>query len=90
MDGSWQRVLTRRGPLEKGMANHFIILVLKNPTSIMKRLKDRTLRDELPRSVGTQYVTGDQWIKNSRKNEETEPKQHHHPVVDVTGDGSKA
>ena len=56
MDGSWQRVLTRRGPLEKGMANHFIILVLKNPTSIMKRLKDRTLRDELPRSVGAHML----------------------------------
>ena len=55
-----------------------------------KRQKDRTLKDELPRSVGTQYVTGDQWIKNSRKNEETEPKQHHHPVVDVTGDRNNA
>ena len=53
------------------------------------RQKDRTLRDELPRSVGAQYATGDQWRSNSRKNEETEPKQKKHPVVDVTGDGSE-
>ena len=55
----------------------------------MKRGKDRTLKNELPRSVGTQYATGDQWRNNSRKNEETEPKQKQHPVVGVTGDGSK-
>ena len=55
----------------------------------MKRQKDRTLKDELPRSVGVQYATGDQWTNNSRKNEETEQKQKQHPVVDVTGDRSK-
>ena len=55
----------------------------------MKRQKDRTLKDELPRSVGAQYATGDQWRKNSRKNEKIEPKQKHQPVVDVTGDRSK-
>ena len=55
----------------------------------MKRQKDSTLKDELPRSVGAQHATGDQWRNNSRKNEETEPKQKQHPVVDVTGDGSK-
>ena len=55
----------------------------------MKRHKDRTLKDELPRSVGTQYATGDQWRNNSRKNKEKEPKQKQHPVVDMTGDGSK-
>ena len=54
----------------------------------MKRQKDRTLKHELSRSVGGQYVTGDQWRNNSRKNEELEPKQKHHPVVDVAGDGS--
>ena len=54
-----------------------------------KRQKDRTLKDELPRSIGAQYVTGDQWRNNSRENEETEPKQKQHPVVDMTGDGSK-
>ena len=55
----------------------------------MKRQKDRTLKDELPRLVGAQYATGDQWRNNSRKNEEMEPKQKQHPSVDVTGDGSK-
>ena len=55
----------------------------------MKRQKYRKLKDELPRLVGAQYATGEQWRNNSRKNEETEPKQKQHPVVDVTGDGSK-
>ena len=58
---------------------------LENPMNSVKRQKDRTLKDELSRSVGAQYATGDQW----RKDEETEPKQKQHPVVDVTGDGSK-
>ena len=62
---------------------------LENPMISMKRQKDRTLKDELPRSVGAQYATRDQWRNNSRKNEETEPKQNQHPVVDVTGNGSK-
>ena len=61
---------------------------LENHMNRMKRQKDKTLKDELPRSVGAQYATGDQWINNSRKNEEMEPKQKQHPVVDVTGDGS--
>ena len=55
----------------------------------MKRQKNRTQKEELPRSVGAQYATGDQWRNNSRKNEETEPKQKQDPAVDVTGDGSK-
>ena len=55
----------------------------------MKRQKDRTLKDELPRSAGAQYATGDQWRNNPRNNEEMEPKEKQHPVVDVTGDGSK-
>jgi len=55
----------------------------------MKRQKDMTLKDELPRSVGAQFATGDQWGNNSRKNEKMEPKQKQHPVVDVTHDGSK-
>ena len=55
----------------------------------VKRQKDRTLKDELPRSAGAQYATGDQWRNNSRKNEGMEPKQKQDPVVDVTGDGSK-
>ena len=55
----------------------------------MKMQKDRILKDELPRSVGAQYATGDQWRNNSRKNEGMEPKQKQHPVVDGTGDRSK-
>ena len=55
----------------------------------MKWQKDRTLKDELPRSVGAQYAIGQEWRNNSRKNEEMEPKQKQCPVVDVTGDGSK-
>ena len=62
---------------------------LENPMNSMKRQKDRTQRDELPRSVGAQYATGDQWRNNSRKNEEMEPKQKQYPVADVTGDRSK-
>ena len=55
----------------------------------MKRQNDRILKEELPRSVSVQYATGDQWRNNSRKNEGMEPKQKQHPVVDVTGNGSK-
>ena len=62
---------------------------LENPMNSMKKQKDRTLKDELPRSVGAQYATGDEWRSNSRKNEEMEPKQKQHPGVDVTGYGSK-
>ena len=62
---------------------------LENPMESMKRQKDTTLKDELPRSVGAQYATGDQWRNNSRKNEGMETKQKCHPVVDVTGDGRK-
>ena len=59
---------------------------LENPMNSMKRQKDRILKDELPRSVGAQYATEDQWRNNSRKNEGIEPKQKQYPVVDVTGD----
>ena len=62
---------------------------LENPMNSVKKQKDRTLKDELPRSLGAQYATEDQWRNNSRKNKETEPKQKQHPVVDVTSDGSK-
>ena len=62
---------------------------LENPMNSMKRQKDRTLKGELPTSVGAQYATADQWRNNSRKNEEIEPKQKQHPVVDMTGDRSK-
>ena len=62
---------------------------LENPMNSMKRQKDMTLKDELPRLVGAQYATIDQWRNNSRKNEEMEPKQKQRPGVYVTGDGSK-
>ena len=61
----------------------------ENPINSMKRQKDRTLKDELPRLVGAQYATGDQWRNNSRKNEGMEPKEKQYAVVDVTGDRSK-
>ena len=62
---------------------------LKNPMNSMKRQNDRILNEELPTSVGAQYATGDQWRKNSRKNEGMEPKQKQYPAVDVTGDRNK-
>ena len=62
---------------------------LENPMNSMKGQKDRTLKDELPTSVGAQYAIGDQWRNNSRKNEGMEPKQKQYPVVDVTDDRSK-
>ena len=63
---------------------------LENPMNSMKRQKGVTLKDELPRLVGAQYATGEEWRNNTRKNEETEPKQKQQPAVDGTGDGSKA
>ena len=62
---------------------------LENPMKSMKRQKDRTVKDELPRSVGAQYATGDQWRSNSRKNEVLEPKKKQYTVLDGTGDRSK-
>ena len=62
---------------------------LENPMNSRKRQNDRILKEELPRSVGAQYATGDQWRNNSRKNERMEPKQKQYPAVDVTGDRSK-
>ena len=62
---------------------------LENAMNSMKRQKVRTMKDELPRSVGAQYATGEEWRNNSRKNEETEPKQKQQSVVDVTGNGTE-
>ena len=62
---------------------------LENPMNSMKRQKDMTLKDELPRSVGAQYVTGEEWRNSSRKTEEAKPKRKQCPVVDVTGEGIK-
>ena len=73
----------------EGNGKQFQYASLENPMNSMKRQKDRTLKEVLPRLVGAEYTTGDQWRNNSRKNEETEPKQKQYPVVDVTGDRSK-
>ena len=62
---------------------------LENPMNSMKRQNDRIVKEELPRSVGAQHATGNEWRNNSRKNEGMEPKQKQHPAVDVTGDRSK-
>ena len=72
----------------EGNGNHFSCC-LKNPMNSMKRQNDRILKEELPRSVGTQHATGDQWRNDSRKNEGMEPKQKQYPTVDETGDRSK-
>ena len=79
----WFKLRAVQGTL-KSLLQH-----LDNPMNCMKGQKDRTMKDEFLRLVGAQYATGDHWRNNSRKNEETEPKQKQHPVVDVTGDGSK-
>ena len=71
------------------MANTLQYSYLENPMNNMKRQRDRTMKDELSRSVGAQYVTGDQGGNNSRKNVETEPKKKQNRVVDVTGDRRK-
>ena len=73
----------------EGNGKPFQYSCLENPMNSMERQKDRTLKDELPRSVGAQYATGDQWRNNSRKNEGMQPKQKEHPVVDGTGDRSR-
>ena len=87
--GSWWRGLTECGPLEKGMANHFSILALRTPWTVWKGKMIGYLKEELPRSVGAQYATGDQWRNNTWKNKGMEPKQKQYPVVDATGDRSK-
>ena len=89
----WFAILFSSGPRFVRTLHHDPVEPeIKLPTSVgsLKKQKDRTLKDELPRSVGAQYGTGDQWRNNSRKNEEMEPKQKQHPAVDVTDDGSKA
>ena len=73
----------------EGNGKPFQYSCLEKPMNSMERQKDRTLKDELPRLVGAQYATGDQWRNNSRKNEGMQPKQKEHPVVDGTGDISK-
>ena len=73
----------------EGNGKPFQYSCLENPMNSMKRQNNRIMKGELPRLVGAQYATGDQWRNNSRKNEGMEPKQKQYPVADVTGDGSK-
>ena len=74
----------------EGNGKPFQYSCLENPMNNMKRQKDKTFKDEFPKSVGAQYyATGEEWRNNSRKNEEMERKKKQHLVVDVTGDGSK-
>ena len=77
----WSTVVENGKPLQYSCREH--------PMSSIKRQKDRTLKNELPRLVGAQYATGDQWRNNSRENEEMEPKEKQHPVVGMIGNGSK-
>ena len=79
----------RMWPTREGNGKPLQYSYIENPMNSMKRQKDRTLKDELPRLVDAQYATGDQWRNNSRKNEGMDPKQNQHPVVDVIGDRSK-
>ena len=74
---------------EEGNGKPLQYSCLENPMNSRKRQKDRTLKDELPRSIGARYATGDQWRNNFRKNEGMETQQKQYPVVDVTGDRSK-
>ena len=73
----------------EGNGKPFQYSCLENPMNSMKRQNNRIMKGELPRLVGAQYATGDQWRNNSRKNEGMEPKQKQYPVVDVTSDRSK-
>ena len=73
----------------EGNGNPLQYSCLENPVNSRKRQNDRILKEELPRSLGAQYTTGDQWRNNSRNDEGMEPKQKQYPVVDVTGDRSK-
>ena len=79
----------RKWSTEEGNGKPLQYSCLENPMNSMKRQKDRTLKEELPRSVDAQYATGDQWRNNSTKDEWMEPKLKQHPVVDVTGDRNK-
>ena len=89
MGGSWWRDLTECGSTGEGKGKPLQYSCLENPMNSMKRQNDRILKEEITRSVGAQDATGEEWRSNSRKNKEMKPKQKQHPVVDVTGDGSK-
>ena len=87
--GSCWKILTKRGPLEKGMANHFSILVLRITWTVWKGKKIRHRKINPLRLVGVQYAIGKEWRNNSRKNEKAGPKWKQCPVVDVPGGESK-
>ena len=90
MVGSWWRGLTECGrSTGEGNGRPLQYSCLEKTMNSIKSQDDRTLKKELPRSVGAQYSTGDQWRNNTGKNEGMEPKQKQYPVVDVTGDRSK-
>ena len=89
MGGSCWRGQTECGPTGEGNGKPLQYSCLENPMNSMKRQNDRILKEELRRSVVTQYATVDQWRNNSRKNEGMEPKQKQYPVVDVTDDRRK-
>ena len=80
----------RMWPTGEGNGKPLQYSCLENPMNSMKRQNDRIPKEELPRSLGAQYATGDQWRHNSRKNEGMEPKQKQYPALDVTGDRSKS
>ena len=88
MGGSWWRDLTEWSTGE-GNGKPLQYSCLENPINSVKRQNDRILKEKLPRSVGAQYATGDQWRNGSRKDEGMEPRQKQYPAVDVTGDRSK-
>ena len=79
----------RMGSTGEGNGKPLQYSCLENPMNSMKRQNDRTLKEELPRSVSAQYATRDQWRNNSRKNEGMEPKQKQYSSVGVTGDRRK-
>ena len=87
MDGSWWKVLTKQSTGEGN--GKPLQSCLENPMNSMKRQKDMTQKDELPRLVGAQCAIGEEWRNSSRRNEDAEPKQKQSPAVDVAGDRSK-
>ena len=89
MTNAFIHISDKTWSIEEGNGKPLQYSCLEDPMNSMKRQKDRTLKEEFLRLVGTQYATGEELRNNSRKNEETEPKQNQPPVVDVTGDVSK-
>ena len=87
--GSWWTGLNRKWPTGEGNGKPLQYSCLENPVNSMKRQNDRILKEELPRSVGAQYATGDKWRNNSKKNEGMQPNQKQYPTVNVTGEISK-